>query len=311
MEEGFPLLIVEDSPTQALRLQTVLESLGYQVAVADNGRAALEEVLREFRPLVITDWVMPEMDGLDFCQAIRKLDLPGYVYVILLTARDALDDVVAGLEAGADDYLTKPVHPAELAARLKTARRILNLEAALRKRNEEIQKLSITDPLTTLFNRRYFNEELPKALSASARTGRPLAVLMADIDHFKKVNDTHGHQVGDQTLRAFGRLLKEGLRKGVDWAARYGGEEFAVVLGETDLDGAVSAAERLRLLTSGLTLEAPTGPFRVTASFGVACADPRRGDVPSMEKLVAAADRALYTAKETGRNRVEAAHDSP
>jgi diguanylate cyclase (GGDEF)-like protein len=307
MEDRFPVLIVEDSTTQALRLQSVLESAGYDVAVAGNGREALERLQDDFRPLVITDWVMPEMDGLSFCRALRDRDLPGYVYVILLTAKDALDDLVAGLEAGADDYLVKPVHPAELAARLKTAGRILGLEAKLNKRNEEIRRLSITDPLTRLYNRRHFNEHLPQALKAAGRYGRPLAVVMTDIDHFKKVNDTHGHQVGDETLQAFAGVLRASLRQGVDWAARYGGEEFVVVLPETDLEGGAVAAERLRLLASQLRLESPRGPFRITASFGVAAVDPQKESVPSMEALLAAADAALYRAKENGRNRVETA----
>ena len=167
MEEKKRILIVEDSPTQALRLQAVLESLDYDVATARNGKAALNKLQEEFRPVVITDWIMPEMDGITFCRTLRSQDLPGYVYVILLTAKDALDDIVAGLEAGADDYLVKPVHPAELAARLKTAWRILDLEASLKRQAEEIRRLSITDPLTRLFNRRYFNEHLPKALRAA------------------------------------------------------------------------------------------------------------------------------------------------
>lgn len=299
------VLIVEDSVTQAMRLQSVLEPLGYVVHHANNGLKALDLLDHEFCPLVITDWVMPEMDGITFCHTVRCRSYPGYVYVILLTAKDAIDDIVAGLEAGADDYLVKPVHPSELAARLKTARRILDLEATLKKRTEEVERLSITDPLTELYNRRYFNEHFPKVLRATRRHGRPLAVVMADIDHFKKINDTYGHQTGDQVLQNFAALLRGSLRAGLDWAARFGGEEFVVVLPETSVDQGVIVAERLRLLAAHTTLETPKGPVRLTASFGVAGIAAGMADGVTLETLVAAADAALYRAKENGRNRTE------
>lgn len=307
MQEERRVLIVEDSMTQALRLQAVLESLGYRVHHAENGRKALDVLEETFIPLVITDWVMPEMDGVAFCRTVRSRSYPGYVYVILLTARDALDDIVAGLEAGADDYLVKPVHPSELAARLKTAQRILALEATLKKRTEEVERLSITDPLTQLYNRRYFNEHLPKLLHASRRHGRPLSLIMTDIDHFKKINDTYGHQTGDQVLQALAAQIQGSLRTGLDWAARYGGEEFVVVLPETDVDGAELVAERLRLLAAQTCVDGPEGSVRMTASFGVAGIPAGTDDGLSMEALVAAADAALYRAKQNGRNRTEIA----
>lgn len=311
MDELRRVLIVEDSLTQAVRLQAVLESLGYRVHHAENGRKALEALEENFCPLVITDWVMPEMDGVTFCRTVRSHSYPGYVYVILLTARDALDDIVAGLEAGADDYLVKPVHPSELAARLKTARRILTLEATLKKRTEEVEHLSITDTLTQLYNRRYFNEQLPKLLHASRRHGRPLSLIMTDIDHFKKINDTYGHQTGDRVLEAFAAQIQGSLRVGLDWAARFGGEEFVVVLPETEVDKAGVVAERLRLLVAHTSVESPQGPVRITASFGVS-GIPAGGDEGlSMEALVAAADAALYRAKQNGRNRTETAEDFP
>ncbi|MEJ5365778.1 MAG: diguanylate cyclase [Desulfosoma sp.] len=309
MDEPLRVLIVEDSMTQAVRLQAVLESLGYRVHHAENGRKALEALEETFCPLVITDWVMPEMDGVSFCRTVRSRSYPGYVFVILLTARDALDDIVEGLEAGADDYLVKPVHPSELAARLKTARRILALEATLKKRTEEVQRLSITDPLTQLYNRRYFNEQLPKLLHASRRHGRPLSLIMTDIDHFKKINDTYGHQTGDRVLEAFAAQIQGSLRVGLDWAARFGGEEFVVVLPETDMDKAGLVAERLRLLVAHTSVESPQGPVRITASFGVSGVPGGGYDGLSMEALVAAADAALYRAKQNGRNRTEMAED--
>lgn len=178
MDEPRRVLIVEDSMTQAVRLQAVLESLGFCVHHAENGRKALDMLDQSFTPLVITDWVMPEMDGITFCQRIRSRSYPGYVYAILLTARDALDDVVAGLEAGADDYLVKPVHPAELAARLKTAQRILGLEAVLKKRTEEVERLSVTDLDATL------QPPLPQraAPQASERTAKKWPPPVSDHD---------------------------------------------------------------------------------------------------------------------------------
>ncbi len=302
------VLIVEDSVTQAVRLQAVLESLGYVVRHTDNGQKALDSLEREFCPVVITDWVMPEMDGVTFCQKVRSRSYPGYVYVILLTAKDAVDDIVMGLEAGADDYLIKPVHSSELAARLKTAQRILDLEATLKKRTEEVERLSITDPLTQVYNRRYFNEQLPKLLQAGRRHGRPLSLIMTDIDHFKKINDTYGHQTGDTVLQHFAALLKGSLRS-LDWVARFGGEEFVVVLPETDTEAAAVVAERLRLLTAHSSVDSSKGPVRMTASFGVTGVPGDMVDTVSLEALVAAADAALYRAKENGRNRTEIHQD--
>lgn len=305
MDDARHVLVVEDSLTQAVRLQAVLESLGYAVRRADDGQKALDLLDQDFCPLVITGWVMPEMDGVTFCQRVRCRSYPGYVYVILLTAKDALDDIVAGLEAGADDDLIKPVHPAELAARLKTAQRILNLEATIKKRTEEVERLSITDPLTGVYNRRYLSEQLPKLLHASHRQGRPLSLVISDIDHFKKINEIYGHPTGDAVLQHFAALMQRSLRTGVDWIARFGGEEFVVVLPETAIDQAAVAAERLRLLTAHSTVESPKGPVRFTASFGVAGVPASLADKVSLEALVAAADAALYRAKENGRNRTE------
>ncbi|SFM92689.1 diguanylate cyclase [Thermodesulforhabdus norvegica] len=301
------VMVVEDSATQALHLKAILESLGYDVKVASNGRVALDMLHEDFCRIVITDWIMPEMDGIEFCKSLRSLDLPGYVYVLILTARDNLDDLVEGLEAGADDYLTKPVNPAELAARLKTAKRILELESSLRQRNEEIARMAVTDQLTGLYNRRYFNEQLPLVIKAAVRFQQPLSLIMMDIDHFKSVNDTYGHQAGDAVLQKFAEMVRSSLRAGVDWAARFGGEEFAVVMTNTALKGAEVAAERLRLLVAHSLIPIPSGDkLRITASFGVASVTPGSPDEPTMEKLVAAADEALYRAKRRGRNRVVA-----
>ena len=303
MKKDLEILLVEDSQTQALKFKLMLENHGYHVAIAKNGLEAMNMLLSRQVSIVITDWMMPEMDGSELCQAIRRHDFGSYVYIILLTAKDSKNDIIEGLEAGADDYLTKPVDDAELIARLTTAERIISLEASLKQRNKEIALLSITDPLTRVFNRGYLNENLPKAFKRAQRYHSPLSIIITDIDHFKTVNDQHGHQIGDIVLKTFADRLGGALRKDLDWMARYGGEEFLIVLPETDLSGAQAAAERFRGLIEAMKTETEQGTIRITASFGVAAL----GDNASLPNLTAdnlinAADQSLYQAKNAGRN---------
>jgi diguanylate cyclase (GGDEF)-like protein len=226
--------------------------LGYSVTAADNGRNALDLLDKAYFPVVITDLVMPELDGIGLCRDIRANIYRGYIYIILLTSREAKEDLIAGLDAGADEYLVKPVNQAELAVRLKTARRILDLENSLRRNCEEIRLLSTKDPLTRLFNWGYLDERLPQEVKRTFRFERPLSVIMFDIDHFKAINDNFGHQTGDQVLRDCADCIQRSVRGEIDWPARYGGEEFVVVLPETNLSGACVAAERLRRKISEL-----------------------------------------------------------
>ncbi len=303
MDTNIDILIVEDSRTQALRLQIFLEEQGYQVAVASDGREGMHLLIDRFYPVVITDWVMPEMDGFEFCQAIRNRDFDAYVYIILLTAKDTRSDIVKGLVAGADDYLIKPVDKAELVARLNTAKRIINLEHSLKQRNEEIAILSITDTLTRTFNRRYLNENMPVALKRTFRYNRPLSVIICDIDHFKRVNDRYGHLAGDHVLKEFAGTIKECIRDDIDWLVRYGGEEFVIVLPETDLVGAMDAAERYRKKVEEMSVRHDDRLIRITSSFGVVCIMPTEdGKQVDMDTFIAAADNCLYRAKEEGRN---------
>lgn len=304
-EEALSILVVEDHPSTRQLLELRLRKAGYQVSAAANGREALESLKRHFCPLVITDWMMPGMDGLALCRAIRQKTWEGYVYIILTTAKDSQDDIVRGLEAGADDYLTKPVHPAELLARLKTGRRILNLECTLKQRNQEIARLSITDPLTGIYNRRYLNDKLPFEIKRALRYGCHLGVILCDIDNFKRINDIYGHNVGDLVLKEFAVWLKGSIRDGIDWLARYGGEEFVLVLPETRLAGSFEAAERLRRLVAEKVISIPAGDISITASFGISCCNP--GDPENLraaETLLNEADQCLYQAKKAGRNRV-------
>ncbi len=304
MENGYPILVVDDDPVTRKLLERYLKKSNYQVELAANGKEALQIYSRRFFPIVITDWMMPEINGPELCRRIRRQNSDNYVFIIMVTARKSKDDIVSGLESGADDYLTKPVHHAELLARIKTGIRIIQLERSLRRANAEIRMLSITDPLTGCYNRLYLNERLPQELRRIQRYGRTLSLVMADIDFFKKVNDTHGHQAGDDVLRSFGTLLHGSVREGVDWVVRYGGEEFLLVLPETDCAGAYMVAERLRRDLEGQAINHNGQIIRVTASFGGTCILPRKSSIhPNAHQLIEFADNLLYLAKERGRNR--------
>jgi len=303
MEKDFEVMLVEDSRTQALKFQLMLESHGYHVSHAKNGLEAMNMLLNSQTSIVISDWIMPEMDGSELCQAIRKHDFGNYVYIILLTAKDSKGDIIEGLEAGADDYLTKPVDDAELIARLATAERVIRLESSLRKRNKEIALLSITDPLTQIFNRGYLNDNLPKAFKRAVRYQHDLSIIICDIDHFKLVNDTYGHQAGDEVLKSFVKTIHDSLRKDLDWMARFGGEEFIIVLPETDLKGATSVAERVRGQISEMVTPYDGNDLQITASFGIATIKSDTDQFHlTFEDLIRAADRCLYQAKDQGRN---------
>ncbi len=305
MESDFPILIAEDNPVSRKLLEKTLKKAGYEVVPAKNGREALELFGQRFFPIVLTDWMMPEMTGPELCRALRAQSGNGYVFMILLTAKDSKEDIVAGLEAGADDYLTKPFNRAELMARLKTGTRILELERSLKKATEEIRILSIKDTLTGCYNRGFLTEHLPKEIKRARRYGHDLSVLLCDIDHFKKVNDTYGHQAGDAVLKTFAKILMDSIRNGVDWVSRYGGEEFLVVLPETPFQGAVLVAERLRANVAEAVMDTPEGALHITASFGVTgfSADTPEPRV-SPDAMVKMADDKLYQAKNEGRNTV-------
>ncbi len=308
MEEKLEILVVEDSPTQALQMRFLLEAEGYEVTIARDGSEGLDFLRRKPFPIVITDWVMPEMDGIEFCRALRRQEQEGYVYVFLVTAKSSKEDLIRGLEGGADDYLIKPIDPAELAARLVTARRILALERTLKEKNREITRLLHTDHLTRVFNRTHLDAQLGSVCRQAQRYGRDLSVVLCDIDHFKSVNDTYGHQIGDIVLRDFARTISEALRFGIDWVARYGGEEFVVVLPETGYDGVLQVCERLRLLVSRMPIDdGKGGSFTITASFGAAVLEPGYPGRVSGYDLIGLADGCLYRAKRGGRNRVVAA----
>jgi diguanylate cyclase (GGDEF)-like protein len=305
MENEFAVLVVDDDVVSRTVVQKHLQKAGFNVVTAANGQNALDLFDRHFFPIVLTDWMMPGIDGPQLCRLIREKQTDGYVFIILVTARDSKTDIVSGLESGADDYLTKPIHPAEMVARVNTGIRILKLEQSLKKANEEIRLLSITDPLTGCYNRGYLSERLLYEIKRAQRYNHPLSVVLADIDHFKNVNDTYGHQVGDAVLKVFAQCIQKEIRKKIDWVVRYGGEEFLIVLPETKNLGALSMAERLRQTVAETKIEAGDHELKITASFGGACAafQNKNMDDLSMDQLINQADEQLYRCKKEGRNR--------
>ena len=299
------LLLAEDDLLQRKVLERVLTRAGYEVYTVSDGDAALARLLREPFQFLVTDWDMPGLDGAQLCRRIREAHLGAYLYILMLTGHSGTDDLVAGLEAGADDYIRKPPEIAELLARIKTGRRIIDLERSLSAAHAKIHRLSITDPLLGTFNRRYLDDTLPREIARALRYKRPLTVIMTDIDHFKQVNDQHGHGVGDEVLRCFADRLSASLRQAIDWVARYGGEEFVLVLPESSLEAAARVAEKLRCQCADEPIHTASGDYAVTASFGVASlpntAAPASDDAGN---LLRAADAALYRSKHDGRNRV-------
>ncbi|MBL0700696.1 MAG: diguanylate cyclase [Desulfosarcina sp.] len=306
MYQNFPILIAEDNPVSGKMLEKILVREGHKVILAENGRIAMEKFNNKFYPIIVTDWMMPEMNGLELCKAIRAGDRQSYVYIILVTANNDKQKVVAGLEAGADDYITKPYNPAELIARLNTGIRFLRLEESLKKANEEIRKLSIKDSLTGSYNRAFISQHLPQELKRAIRYNRPMSLIFCDIDHFKRINDTFGHSAGDQVLKEFVRILSDSIRMNLDWIGRYGGEEFLIILPETDIHGAYFLAERLRKKVEAMVIGIMEQTISITASFGVTELNHETAyEAGADEELINVADQYMYKAKNEGRNMVK------
>jgi two-component system, cell cycle response regulator len=298
------ILLAEDDPVTRMLMTRLLRKAGYEVDAVADGTEALDKMMAHYYPLLVTDWEMPGMDGLALCKAVRNLQLDGYVYTLLLTARDAKEHIIAGLEAGADDYLVKPLYEPELIARLNTGRRILALEHSLRAANRRNRILSITDALTGAFNRRYLTEQLPREIERCRRYAYPVAVIMCDVDHFKRINDESGHAAGDDVLQQVVTRVQQVIRSNSDWLARYGGEEFLIVLPQTALSAAIVVAEKIRAIIGSSLFLTSAGETRVTASFGVAATGPQGPDLNlKVDGLIKVADQCLYRAKQEGRNR--------
>ncbi|QEH36379.1 Response regulator PleD [Aquisphaera giovannonii] len=294
------ILVAEDQATAALFLRRTLERMGHEVEVTPDGEAAWEALGRGEASVLISDWMMPRLDGPGLCRRIRSAGGDRYIYIILVTARGAREDRLLGLQAGADDFLTKPPDPDELTVRLQIAERILAVHGELARRNAQLAELAAVDALTGVKNRRRFEQDAELLLSQARRLGRPLSLVMLDVDHFKAYNDAFGHQAGDEVLRRVGACLLRWVRE-QDVVARYGGEEFAAILPGASSDDAATAADRLRAAIKA----GPWSHRPVTASFGVATADPA-GSCTIVD-LVREADRALYNSKRSGRDKVSRA----
>jgi diguanylate cyclase (GGDEF)-like protein len=294
------LLVVDDDALLRRSLNLQLTRAGYEVREAEDGQAAWDMIEREAFRFVITDWSMPGVNGPALVRRIREAGLPGYTYIMLLTAHTEKLDVVAGLQSGADDYLTKPFDMDELRARVAIGARILELEGRLKQSLAGAAELAVRNGLTGLFNRRAFDDRLTDEVQRAVRYQRPLSLLMIDIDYFKHYNDQHGHPQGDALLRELSMLFM-GCVRSTDFVARYGGEEFSVILPETNPANALSVAgsilERVCAHPFLYRQGQPGGAF--TVSIGVAGHDDNQ---PDAERLLLAADQALYRAKGAGRN---------
>jgi two-component system, cell cycle response regulator len=302
------ILIVDDHEDNVELLRARLESWGFETLSAKDGAEALSSIESSLPDLVLLDIMMPKIDGIEVARRVKNNpDLP-FIPIIMQTALDSTENKVEGLEAGADDYITKPIDFPELKARVNSMLRIKRLQEEVEERerelmeaNERLRHMSQTDSLTGLENRRHIESRLEEMFEHAKRLAEPFSCVMVDLDKFKSVNDEFGHQAGDAVLRQLAKILKHEVRE-IDHAGRYGGEEFILLLTGTVLDAAVTFAERCRRAIEGHTFTFEGGSLQRTASFGVAgWPHPK---ITSCDALVRAADDALYVAKETGRNRV-------
>jgi two-component system, cell cycle response regulator len=303
------VLIAEDDSISRRMLEAFLVKWGYEVRVATEGEEAWGILHGNDAPrLAVLDWMMPGRDGIDICRSVRQRKGRPYIYIILLTARGQKEDIVEGLEAGADDYVTKPFDPYELRARLRAGRRIVELQEQLLQAREALRDQASRDPLTGLWNHGTILTILRKEVARASRTQGPFAVAMADVDRFKVINDTYGHQAGDAVLREASRRLRAAMRT-YDSLGRYGGDEFLAVIPGCDPEGAARFAESFRARIDRKAVETPEGMIPVTLSLGLVALENLR-EVRA-ETLVRVADAALYRAKIDGRNRVAlaTAHD--
>lgn len=294
MEIKWPkVLLVDDDRTMLRLLERMLTNAGYQVRKANDADEALTMIEENCPHFIITDWLMPGMGGPELCQAVRRLDLPHYVYVLMVTSKSEASDIVEALQSGADDFLVKPVMSGELVARMQAGARVLNLE-------HRLSEAMRADPLTGVLTRRAFSQEAEREFRRAQRHQSPLACVMIDVDFFKKINDTYGHPTGDAMLKEVAAVIQSNCRGSGDMVGRYGGEEFCALLPETTEENAEIWAERVRKQIAKFKLSSGGEPLSVTASLGVSQLLDDTADVCA---LVDMADQALLVAKQTGRDR--------
>jgi two-component system cell cycle response regulator len=301
-EQQIRVLVAGDSAVSRKLVEHTLSEKRYSLVFAKSGREAVDLFAEHHPALVIVDWIMPDLTGIEICKHIRTKTQASYTYIILLTGKSGKESVIEGLAAGADDYLTKPFHPEELIARVGVGLRIMELQREIEVKNAILQELALTDPLTSLPNRRAIDEWAARQLSGAARHGFSFWVALADLDRFKTVNDTYGHDAGDTVLKAFSQILKAKSRRS-DICGRIGGEEFLFVLTHATKEDAKRVIECVRMELEATKFNFNGNTLTVTASFGLAGFTGTKA--PDFNRLVAQADLALYSAKHMGRNRVE------
>lgn len=299
------ILVVDDELIARRIIEKTLTRLGHDVILADSGEAAWKKIQEEPVRFVITDWDMPLMDGIQLIKKIRNTTLSGYVYAILVTSKDKNEDIVEGLYAGADDYLTKPFNPTELEARVAVGERVLALEDSLMQANNQLEQLAMVDSLTGLLNRRAIYKFTRGELERARRVFEPISVIFLDIDKFKNVNDEYGHLIGDEALKLIARVIKERSRA-YDGIGRWAGDEFLVVLPGTTAVEAENAAKRIieGIHSTKLPLS-NGGELSLASSAGVATLSKMTGATDLLDVLIQGADEALYRAKEAGGNQIE------
>ena len=297
------ILVADDDSISRVLMQRTLQKFGYEVVLAENGRKAAEILSQGDGPrLALIDWMMPELDGPGLCREVRAVHRErGYIYIVLLTSRQNHEDIVTGLEAGADDYITKPCQPAELRARLHTGCRILSLEEKLVQAREEMRYKATHDVLTAIWNRAAILAMMRGELDRSAHENKPTSVLLCDIDHFKQVNDNHGHLIGDIVLQEVARRLTSAVGS-YDAVGRYGGEEFLVLLSHCDDASLELRSELIRAAVAAAPIVVDSEELAISVSVGAVVCQKWDPCVP-IERILARADAALYRAKAAGRNR--------
>jgi len=297
------VLIAEDDKTCRTILENNLKKWGYDVACAVNGQEALGILQEGGIQIAILDWIMPKMDGVEVSKKIREQKWNEYIYIIMLTVKNQQKDIRTGFAAGVDDYITKPFDTLELKARLQTGKRIISLQNQLLESQKKLREIATHDALTNLSNRYEILNVLQDEFHRSLREKKPVSTVMLDIDFFKNINDTYGHNVGDEVLVEVALRLKKILRR-YDKVGRYGGDEYLVVLPNCSLRDATRIAERLRRAVSQGKIETESGRLAVTISVG--CASSDNASIQSIENLVKSSDKAMYHAKNMGRNCVVA-----
>lgn len=300
------ILLADDDAISRTMLERTLERAGYDVIAVENGRLAVEHLCRKDGPrLALLDWVMPELDGPSVCRQVRQTREQPYVHMVLLTSKESKQDIVQGLESGADDYIVKPCDAAELKARLRTGLRILQLEDKLVEAREDMRFKATHDPLTGLFNRGVILELLAREMTRTNREDSCFTLLLGDVDHFKSINDTRGHVVGDTVLKEIACRILASVRS-YDYVGRYGGEEFLVVLNNCDKSRSLFRAEQIAEAVARAPVQTASSPITVTMSLGVLASSDWKNR--SLEEVMHEVDAALYSAKGAGRNCVRSAH---